>query len=197
MSTLPSKRLFAEGAMFLLLGTFLGILLQTILYKSHPAVAHTVTDASYTLIETKVSIFQRLGLKTVFSIFITNMISIIAIIGFPEIGLRYDNYPRLYVDIYPRLVIFVIGFMSLGLIAPPITNGRLFIFFLIYLIPHGITELSAMVLAFTIPREYNPDAKRYIPKNRFKLIVLLLIYSTIVETYFSISIAKTLFIHAI
>ncbi|MFQ5976084.1 MAG: hypothetical protein ACE5J5_07210 [Candidatus Hydrothermarchaeales archaeon] len=197
MSTLPSKRLFAQGAFFLLLGTLVGISIQTLLYKSAPTVAHGVTNASYTLIETKVSIFQRLGLKQVFSILITNLISCAVIIGFPELGLRYDNSPSLYINTFPPLVMFFIGFISLGLTAPPLAYPGLFLFFLVYLIPHGITELSAMVLAFTIPREYSPDIKRILPKERVRLIVILLIYSTVVETYLSIPFAKMVFTRTI
>ncbi|MFQ5887917.1 MAG: stage II sporulation protein M [Candidatus Hydrothermarchaeales archaeon] len=197
MSTLPSKKRMGEGAFFLLLGTFAGILIQTMLYKSAPTVAHNVTHASYTLIETKVSIFEKLGLKQVFSILFTNLISCVVIIGFPELGLRYDNSPKLYIDTFPRLVMFFIGFISLGLIAPPLTNLGLFLFFLVYLIPHGITELGALVFAFTIPREYSPDIKRSLPKGRVRLIVVLLIYSAVMETYLSVPFAKMVFAHII
>lgn len=197
MSTFPSKRLFAEGAFFLLLGALLGVIIQTVLYTAAPTVAHSVTHASYTLIEAKVSIFEKLGFKTIFSILIINMVSCAVIIGFPELGLRYDNAPKLYIDTLPRLLMFVIGFVSLGLIAPPLKNVGLFLFFLVYLIPHGVTELSAIILAYTIPREYSPDERRTLPWGRIKMIILLLIYSAIIETYFSLPFAKMVFIHTV
>ncbi len=197
MSTFPSKRLFAEGAFFLLLGTILGVIIQTLLYTAAPTVAHSVTHASYTLIETKVSIIEKLGFKKAFSILIINMISCAVIIGFPELGLRYDNTPKLYINTLPRLLMFVIGFVSLGLIAPPLKNIGLFLFFLVYLIPHGVTELSAIILAYTIPREYSPDERRTLPRGRIKLIILLLIYSALTETYLSISFARTVLVHTI
>ncbi len=197
MSTFPSKRLFAEGAFFLLLGTLLGVIIQTLLYTAAPTVAHSVTHASYTLIETKVSIFEKLGFKNISSILIINMISCAVIIGFPELGLRYDNASKLYIDTLPRLLMFVIGFVSLGLIAPPLKNIGLFLFFLVYLIPHGVTELSAIILAYTIPREYSPDERRIIPRGRIKMIILLLVYSALTETYFSISFARMVLVHIV
>ena len=113
MSTLPPKRLMAEGAFYLIFGSILGILLQTILHTSAPTIAPKITHASFKLIEVKMSVFQRLGLKQVFSILLANMVSVSIIIGLPIFGLKYDKTPKLYTDTFPKMAMFAIGFLSL------------------------------------------------------------------------------------
>ncbi|MFQ6136495.1 MAG: hypothetical protein ACE5PM_04885, partial [Candidatus Hydrothermarchaeales archaeon] len=189
METTSLKRLMKEGGKYLFWGIFLGVVIQTILYSTAPHIAPKVTHAGFTLVGKKVSLLEALGLRKVFSIFFGNLISIAIIVGFPELGLRYDNYPKMYIDVFPKVAIFFIGLVSLGLIFPPLMDLNLFIFFLFYLIPHGITELTAMLLAYTIPREYSFDLKRPFPKRRTYLIVLLLAFSAIMEIHVSIPFA--------
>lgn len=184
MSILPGRRLFLEGLGYLILGIICGMLVESALYQAAPEVAPVVSGAAFSVVAAKVGLFERLGLKIFLSIFLANLISCTVIMGYPEAGLRWDRKnSSLYVNIFPRAVLFFIGFISLGLIFPPITNPVGVLAFSLLIIPHGTLEFTAIILAYTVPREYVLDMERPFPLERAYLIVVLLLIAAGLETY--------------
>ncbi len=159
----------------------MGIVIVNIFFKTSPSVAPKVSNTAFKVVKTKVEVIKTIGISTVLSIFFSNLLSCIVIIGVPEIFYRLNKDVETYLNTYPKVLIFSIGFLSLGLIFPPFTSLFSFLLFSIYLLPHGIFEFSALLLAYSIPRE----RKLGFPTKRIYLIIVLLLIAAFLETYFS------------
>lgn len=181
MRALPSKGILKEGIFYLCLGVILGIAIVNVFSKTSPSVAPKMSSTAFKVVKTKVEIVQNFGLSTVFSIFFSNLLSCAVIIGVPEVFYRLNREVDIYLNLYPKVLIFSIGFLSLGLIFPPFTSFLSFLLFSLYLLPHGIFEFSALLFAYSIPRE----RKLGFPVKRIYIIMVLLIISAFIETYFS------------
>lgn len=184
MSILPGRGIFLEGLGYLLLGIVCGIVVESALYQAVPEIAPVISGAAFSVVAAKVGLFERLGLRTFLSIFLANLISCTVIIGYPEAGLRWDRKnSSLYIQIFPRAVVFFIGFMSIGLLFPPLINPLGVLAFSLLILPHGTIELTAIILAYTLPREYAFNMERSFPKERAYLIIVLLLIAAALETY--------------
>jgi len=180
----PQRRLFLEGACYLLLGVSSGIMAGTLIHLLFPPAAPRVAAAAFGVVKTKVGVFKGLGLETFLSIFLSNLVSCAVIVGYPEAGVRLDRKnARLYINVFPKTVVFFIGFLCIVLLFPPLTMVPAFLGFLYSLLPHGTIELFAVVLAYTIPRGYAIDPVRPFPVNRAIFILFLLLLAAYLETF--------------
>jgi len=174
-----------------------GYLVQNILHITPITPSVTAIPILPELALKKVGFFESLGMTKTIAIFFANLVSSIVIISYPEIAIWYNRRRgggrgkdiTLYARTFPRVLLFSIGFLSIGLQLPPLSETVLFLFFLFYLLPHGILELFAIILAFSVPREYHQNPARPFPFGRILVILLLLMTAAVIETNVSIPVA--------
>jgi len=191
----PPRKVINEGACYLIVGIVVGYLVQNILHITPITPSVTAVPILSQIALKKVGFFESLGMTKTIAIFFANLVSSVVIISYPEIAIRYNRRRgkgkdvALYARTFPRVILFSIGFLSIGLQLPPLSETVLFLFFLFYLLPHGILELFAIILAFSVPREYHQNPARPFPSGRILVILLLLMTSAAIETNVSIPVA--------
>lgn len=191
MSTLFPWKFLREGAHLLAYGIIGGILVKNFAsflgIEYFTALLPTIGGVS-NIAQKKFDIFQELGATPTLAIFLTNLVSILVIIGYPYLGITFGLKDRsIYTKFFPKILIFSVGFLSIGLLFPPISRPVMFFLFAMYLIPHGVLELFSILLSYSVPREWSEDL--YIPWKRVGLAILLLLFSAFIETHYSISFA--------
>ncbi len=187
----PSRELLKEGAYYLLSGIVIGYIVQNILHITPLTPPVTATPVLPQIALKKVGFFESLGMTMTMSIFFANLVSSAVIITYPEIAIRYTRGRDidLHARTFPRVIIFSIGFLSIGLQLPLLTDVVLLLFFLFYLIPHAGLELFAIILAFSVPREYHQNPGRPFPAGRVMVILVLLMAAAVIETNVSLQVA--------
>jgi len=179
-------KLFLEGMGLILTGYLFGILLQLVFVQIHPtseAVESVKVHTTSYVVERQTVIVER-GIPEEISIFLNNLLSIGVIVAFPKLSFRFTGDRYFSYRTIPRIALFFIGFVALSLPSPLGSS----IFFLAYLLPHGIFELSALALSFTAIRL---ELKDKIP---IFLSLILLIPASFVEVNYSMKIAHRIFL---
>ena len=137
------------------------------------------------MVTAKVKAAERVGLNMVAGIFISNAVAVFVILAFPSLAYRIERDRRFAYSTLPKLVMFLIGFESVGLASPPMVETARYLLFLLYLLPHGTLEFSALSLAYCI-------AKQGAPLKRLRSILLalsMLLPAAYIEVNFSLSFA--------
>ena len=179
---LPDGRSFFEGLALFALGSIAGSVLITLLYLAHPKAAAPIAEAATRVVIAKVEATQSAGLGLEVGILLSNLLALAVIVLFPAFAYRVERDRRFAYSTVPRLMMVLIGFESIGLTSPPLSDTVSYLFFLLYLLPHGVLEFSSLALAYTIAREGFNTA-------RFGFAFLLLIPAAYIETNISLNFA--------
>lgn len=178
--------LFLEGMGLILAGYLLGILLQMIFVKFHPTagVVEGVKVHTTGYIVERQAVLEKGGIPEELSIFVNNLLSVGVIMAFSRLSFRITGDRSFSYRTMPRIALFFIGFAALSLPSPLHSGG---LFFLVYLLPHGVFELSAFALGYTAVRLELRD------RLLIFLSLVLLIPASIIEANYSLRIAHSMF----
>ncbi|WP_456475391.1 hypothetical protein [Candidatus Pyrohabitans sp.] len=180
---LPDRGSFFEGLALFALGSIAGSVLITLLYLSHPRAAAPIAEAATRVVVAKVEAAQSAGLGLEVGILLSNLLALGIIVLFPAFAYRVERDRRFAYSTVPRLMMVLIGFESIGITSPPLSDTASYLFFLLYLLPHGVLEFSSLAVAYTIAREGFSAA-------RFGFAFLLLIPAAYIETNISLGFAE-------
>ncbi|NOZ58952.1 MAG: hypothetical protein GXO66_05185 [Euryarchaeota archaeon] len=181
---LPGRKHFLEGLLLLALGSAAGSLAVTLLHLFSPGAAEAAGSAAASVVSAKVEAAQSLGLKLEAGILLSNTIALLAVLLFPELAYRLEGSGRFAYSTVPRLMMALIGFESIGLMSPPLLSSGSYLLFLLYLLPHGALEFSALAIAYAVVRERSPAVPGAL------LAFLLLIPAAYLEVHLSLSFAR-------
>jgi hypothetical protein len=180
---LPSGKRFLEGLLLLALGSAAGSLVVTLLHLLIPEAAEAAGSTAAGAVAAKVEAARSLGLELEAGILLSNTIALLSVLLFPVLAYRLEGSSRFAYSTVPKLMMVLIGFESIGLISPPLLSPGSYLLFLLYLLPHGTLEFSALAIAYAVVRERSPALPGAL------LAFLLLIPAAYLEVHFSMGFA--------
>ncbi len=175
---------YLQGLYLFAAGALAGVLGITLLYFLSPGAESVASDALSRVASAKVVVLERAGLRTELSILFSNLIAIAAVMSLPAAVYRLEGERRFAYERLPRLLMVAAGALSIGAFSPPLVSP-LFPFYLLYLLPHGVLEFSAIALAYTVATARVPELSRQLAA----LSVLLLVPSSFIEVNLSMKFA--------
>ncbi|NOZ82908.1 MAG: hypothetical protein GXN98_03710 [Euryarchaeota archaeon] len=173
-----------QGLCIFAAGGLAGVLAVTLLYLVSPGAESAASGAFAKVASAKVVLLESAGLKTELSIMFSNMLAIVAVMSLPALVYRIEGERRLAYERFPKLLMFAAGALSIGAFSPPLVSP-LFPFYLLYLLPHGVLEFSAVALAYTVATSRVPELRNQLAAVSF----LLLIPSSVIEVNVSMKFA--------
>ena len=160
------------------------MLAVTLLYLLSPAAEGAASGAVERVASAKVVLLESAGLQSELSIMLSNMLALLAVMSLPAVVYKLEGERSLAYERFPKMLMFAAGALSIGAFSPPLVSP-LFPFYLLYLLPHGTLEFSAVALAYTVATARVPELRMQLAAFSF----LLLVPSSVIEVNVSMKFA--------